>query len=275
MNQDEDEEKSQQVSVMSEVYSQATRVLICFGPDRTPLGCAQQAQSLLSYINEMFERILKNISGDWDSFPYANDSDPLLNDSRWPSWDFLVAQPWFERGWVVQEAGFAEDALLLWGRARIRWLWILRTIHWRVRRVDSRSALPESVDLYMHIYEIRYKAEAMSMWIEGDFGIYDVLGVLNQGRRLDVTDNRDRIYAFLGLPGAKAADIQDSLSIDYEKTWETVFQDFACCYVDRTNDLNLLHFIQHTEATILANAQYPSWIPQWQHKLDDDPLYRM
>lgn len=247
INQDDDEEKSQQVSVMSEIYSQAKRVLICLGPDQTG-GCAKQAQSFLRDFNDMFERTLKNISGDWNSFPLTDDGDPLLNDTRWSSWASLSAQPWFKRGWVVQEAGLAKDALILWGRARINWLWIQRIIAWGVRCLRHQPPLPKSSDIHLDIYKVRYKEEAISMWKKIDFFVDEVLGSLNDGRQLDVTDDRDRIYAFLGLP--VATDIRANLSINYEQTWEAVFHDFACCYLDSTQDLNILHFIQPSEATI-------------------------
>lgn len=109
------------------------------------------------------------------------------------------------------------------------------------------------------------------MWKKIDFFVDEVLKSLNDGRRLDVTDDRDRIYPFLGLP--VATDIRAILSINYEQTWETVFHDFACCYLDSTQDLNTLHFIQPSEATISANSKIPSRIPQWQHNVYDRPLY--
>lgn len=271
INQDDKEEKSQQVRVMSEIYSQATRALICLGPDRIG-GCAQQAQSFLHDFNDMFEKTLKEISGDWDSFPFPDDGSPLFSDSRWSSWDSLVEQPWFKRGWVVQEAGLAKDALLLWGKVRIDWLWIQRIVIWGSRRSAVSPSMPRSIELHLDMYRIRYQEEAITMWGEDDFCVDDLPDILDSARVLDVDDNRDRIYAFLGFPAATV--VRDSLSINYEKTWETVFQDFACCYLDCTHDLRLLHYIQSTETTISSNSEYPSWIPQWQHNVYSGAPYR-
>lgn len=270
INQDDDKEKSLQVSIMSKIYSQAMRVLICFGPDRTG-GCAQLVQSFLHDINEMFEDTLPEIRGDWDSFPLLDDDDSLLSDSRWSSWASFVRQPWFKRGWVVQEAGLARDALLFWGPAWIHWLWVQRAMAWHIRRSRRRQVIPASADLHISIYAIRYKEEAMTMSSERDFLFPDLPVSLDTGRRLHVTDNRDRIYAFLGLP--EAAVIRHNLSIDYEKTWQTVFQDFACCYLDATHDLAILHFIQPTEVTVSTDSRTPSWVPQWQIMVYARTLY--
>lgn len=270
INQDDNEEKSQQVSVMGKIYSQAVKVLICFSPDQTG-GCAQQAHDFLHDVNNTFERTLEGISGDWDSFPMPEDDEPLISDPRWSSWDSLVSQPWFKRGWVVQEAGLAKDALLLWGRARIHWLWIQRLMVWGSLRLGFMSKMPVSASLHIYMYQIRSKEEAITLWKETDFGVADLLEILGSARRLDVDDDRDRIYAFLGL--SRAAGVRHSLCIDYENTQKTVYQDFACSYLDCTHDLKLLHSIQPTIATVSIDNKYPSWIPQWQHDFNGFPLY--
>lgn len=144
----------------------------------------------------------------------------------------------------------------------MHWLWIKRFIVWSSRRLGRspmRRAVPRSADLHGNLYGIRHKEEAVTMCAREQFRVDDLLRILASARRLDVTDNRDRIYAFLGLPGAEF--IRNSLNIQYDNTWETVFRDFACCYLDCTHDLELLHSIQPTETTVSADTKYPSWAP--------------
>lgn len=273
INQNDDREKSHQVSVMGKIYSQATRVLICLGSDQTD-GCAQQLQSLVHDFNRMFQRTLEKITDDYDSFPFPDDDDPLLSDPRWQSCVSLEKHTWNDRGWVVQEAGLAKDALLLWGKAQIPWLWLLRIITWIRRRSNLRSTLGELGlgNLHVNMYKSHYSKEARTMFRRSNFITYDLLSMLNAARSLHVTDNRDRIYAFLGLP--TAADIRDSISIDYEKTASQVYQDFACHYLDHTQDLSLLHYVQPNEAAMSEDPEYPSWVPQWHWNFYINHLYR-
>ena len=264
INQDDDREKSHQVSVMSKVYSQASRVLICLGPDRTG-DCAPQAQAFLRDFNEMFENTLENIIGKYDSFPRPSDDNPILNDPRWPSIESLAEHPWFMRGWVVQEAGLARDALVLWGEVRINWRWLLRFVLWSVRRVGPDNE-PFDVSFWPMRYDAylsRYREEVITLYVENDLIVPDLLATLDEARWLCVTDDRDRIYAFLGLP--QAADVRDHLHIDYKKSVSQVYQDFARVYLDRTQDLSLLHYVQPTEDTLSAESDCPSWAPLWQH----------
>lgn len=272
INQKDSEEKSHQVADMGRIYSQATMVLICLGPDRTG-GCAQQAEAFLRRFNDMFEKTLEDVRGKWNAFPRPSRDDPMLSDPEWPSMASLVRQPWFERGWVVQEAALAKDALLIWGEIHINWLWMLRFEEWRARRATVPAAA-FSTDVggtHVNAYEMRYKEEAMTMWKEEDFPVFQLLPILDAARCLSITDKRDCIYAFLGLP--EAANIRDSVSIDYNKTAAQVYQDFAVSYVDCTLDLLLLHYIEPAEPSISTDPQYPSWVPQWQTCVYIFPLY--
>jgi hypothetical protein len=54
------------------------------------------------------------------------------------------------------------------------------------------------------------------------------LDVLTTGRYFDSTDPRDKIYAFLGHPGATASNGRPILSVDYNKRIEDVYFDVAC-----------------------------------------------
>ncbi|KAK7743836.1 hypothetical protein SLS53_003855 [Cytospora paraplurivora] len=265
INQLDETEKSHQVASMSKIYSQATRVLICLGPDRTR-GCARQACSWLREFNRMFKKTLKGIGSEWDSFPHVVDSDPVPSDPRWASVAILTDHPWFERGWVVQEVSLAKAAFVCWGKSRISWLWVLRSVTWALRRSTSvygTLCMPQW-DLYRMMYTSRYKDEAITMWPRDEIVVDSFLGALEIARSVNYTDDRDRIYAFLGLP--VAAEIRDSVSIDYAntKTVSQVFQDFAWCYLGRTHDLMLLHYTESTGYILSTESDCPSWVPQWQ-----------
>jgi hypothetical protein len=45
------------------------------------------------------------------------------------------------------------------------------------------------------------------------------------------------------------------------KTASEVYLDLAREWIDSTGNINLLHCVQHTEATI--EAHFPSWVPRW------------
>lgn len=268
IDQDNDIEKGHQVRLMGRVYSSAQMVLITLGNDETRRKPAKEAASIISEVNQMVLRTLaspKCQDRDWDSFPFPPRNDPLLSDQRWESVAILVDQPWFNRGWVIQEAGLARDAKILWGSVEIPWIDLLRIYEWVYARAYIISSKFDVSIIYLHIdiYESRYIQEAKVFFSENSYYSFKTLHILNTSRGLDLTDPRDRIYAFLGLPGV-TTDFKD-IEINYKTDFLNVYHEFAISYITNTGDMNILENIQHTEATI--STSFPSWVPQWQMRL--------
>ncbi|KAF3767823.1 HET-domain-containing protein, partial [Cryphonectria parasitica EP155] len=91
IDQKNDKEKSHQVALMGKIYSCSRRTLIhIIGNDN---GHAASVQSLVSLLD-------KSINHELNKIDPENDYVSLL-----------LAQPWFHRGWVIQEAVLAKDAV--------------------------------------------------------------------------------------------------------------------------------------------------------------------
>ncbi|KAI0449742.1 heterokaryon incompatibility protein-domain-containing protein [Xylaria acuta] len=123
INQTDRREKSIQVGLMPQIYSQATRVLIWLGPldeARVLLRLPewiQQTRGLLPPPPPTLdapEVVLqyKELTADGKSNLYDYDWVPLAA---------LVARPWFRRKWIVQEVVLAREAVLCVGHVRLPW----------------------------------------------------------------------------------------------------------------------------------------------------------
>lgn len=117
INQEDLDEKGYQVSIMGQIYRRAKRVLIVVGEDDR--GHGEAVCSLIDDVCEMIDGILAVIPMGWNKFPYPREDDPLLSDERWDSLRELLKESWFTRGWVVREAGLAQDGLVIWGRSEV------------------------------------------------------------------------------------------------------------------------------------------------------------
>lgn len=259
IDQDNKHEKSHQVRLMADIYSQATQVLICLGPDND--GHAERAFSFIRDVNLMVEDKLRTCRS-WNSFPKLPLTHPLLHDTRWDSFSAFTKLPWFYRGWVIQEATLAVKAQVFYGRLECDWLHILRIFTWKVKRIGSafEKYNPNSLDLHLDCYMSRFESEAIYFFPENAFGEFSLAEILNSAKILAFTDPRDRIYAFLGLPIAQ--NFRNSLEISYETTILETYRSFACFCIDQIRDLELLHFVEHDENTL--SSACPSWVPQWQ-----------
>ena len=266
INQGDNAEKGHQVGMMGQIYSQAQRVLITLGDDDLSNRHCEPVAAIIRQTNEMVLRTLATLDGDWDTFPYPADNDPLLSDPRWQSVEYLTAQPWFQRGWVVQEAGLATEASLLWGHEELNWVEFMRAYMWISHRATSITTEFDIELCHLHIalFDVRFGHESKTMYNEGHF-LEDALDILNAARDLQLGDNKDRVYAFLTLP--QAGNLLQHLDIDYEKTVQDVYRDVAVCYTEKLGSLDFLHYVEHTDDTWAAES--PSWIPHWHIRSPD------
>ncbi|KAJ0115555.1 Heterokaryon incompatibility protein 6 [Diaporthe amygdali] len=260
INQEDKKEKGHQVSLMARIYSQADRVLITLGTDDISSAHSRRAATLLGEVNDMVQTTIKGICQDWNSYPFDQADPSLMADSRWKSVEQLARHPWFRRGWVVQEAGLARDAWVYWGMDFFSWAEVMRTYLWLFHRGNSvwfRYRIPIPT-IHLHLREVQYPAEAM-VWTGPQSLMDDTLMILDLARGLRLSDRRDQLYAFLGMPGL--AELRKHLVISYEKPWQEVYYDFAHWHITATKSLLSLHFVTHDQATLTSDT--PSWVPQW------------
>ena len=104
INQDDNDEKNAQVSLMADVYSRATSVCVWLGEASTDSDLA------LNFISRIVN---------------LDDFDRLVADRRtpqeWAALSSLMRRGWFSRRWVVQEIALAARATLYCGDAYVDW----------------------------------------------------------------------------------------------------------------------------------------------------------
>lgn len=270
INQADNEEKALQVSLMADIFRKSTRTLICLGSNDAGEH-AEAAAGIINAVNHMMDEVFQNQDFSWEpnSFPSPRADDPLLSDSRWKSVAILTHQPWFTRGWVVQEAALGPVAEIIWGGVRIDWLLFLRVYQWVYAKAFitySNVFQSHSVSwLHMTPFEIRHPREHRAIEVVHCRSSPTLLEVLDFGRGLGVTDPRDRIYAFSSLlPSTTSQAPQFTvLKPDYNKTHVQVYHDFACKYLETSEmDLDLLGYTENFDHTIPA-VDCPSWVPLW------------
>ncbi len=258
INQQDPKEQGAQVSMMGTIYARSTSTLICLG-DSDPFHASHTAK-LVSDVNGMIERTLSEADDDWEpnSFPWPEESQLLGSEVQWQSFGVLLGQPWFTRGWVVQEAALSQSAVLLWAKMDFSWIALLRTYCWaRSRALIVSDELRLS---YLHL-------QAFSSLRPLEIGLYgpavrpmqQILKVLDCARWLRLSDPRDRIYAFLSLTQPDSS--LSTLKPDYEKPYLLVYRDFAVEYLRSKKDLDILHFVRHDNESI--DSDLASWIPRW------------
>ena len=256
-------EKGLQIALMGRIYAKAKRVLIYLDNDHD--RHARAAASLLSELNEM---VLENAVPFFDRFPFLDSDkrDRLLADERWRSLLAMTQQPWFGRGWVVQEAGLGADGVIIWGDAEMSWRSVMRTWVWMSQRLHQLQNRYPNANLmnvaHLDLYRSRNQREIRSLYHSTYSHDLKFLNFLQNCRRLGFKENSDRVFAFLSFTNEASFFFHD-IRIDCLKAAEEVYLQLAREYMKwkRKHGVDLLHYVQHTETTV--KSQFPSWVPRW------------
>jgi hypothetical protein len=162
INQADIEEKGHQVKQMGRVYSNATRVLIWLGPD-----LEEKAQD--------FSKVLEHMNlTDEHYHPVEPSFMGYLKE--------ILRFSWFSRMWVLQEFWLARRALMLWGHTELD---ASSVQSWASHMAADRGA--------KHITWFSLLSASIPTNVQ-------FLSTLQATRSLLCADDRDRIYALLGLP---------------------------------------------------------------------------
>ncbi|KAI0398223.1 heterokaryon incompatibility protein-domain-containing protein [Xylariaceae sp. FL0594] len=106
IDQNNHEEKNNQVPMMARIYGHSRRVYVWLGP------AADNSDVARDFIET---RVL--------NLPHL---DQLIEDTeaneKWRALGELIKRPWFSRRWIIQEIALAQDAYMLCGQKKFRWV---------------------------------------------------------------------------------------------------------------------------------------------------------
>jgi hypothetical protein len=150
----------------------------------------------------------------------------------------------FSRLWVVQEVILAQNSEFVWGSESIP----AKTVQLNARGYHRGA----SHDKTVWIGEIRSYAR--------DF---DLLEVLTWTRGLRCYDDRDHVYALLGLPYSEDPPIATTIVPDYQTTTIQLYTTLMCKFVDSGSMARLWTLMHNSRQWSHEDFELPSWIIDW------------
>ncbi|KAK4916037.1 hypothetical protein LTR49_015948 [Elasticomyces elasticus] len=297
IDQANDDEKSEQVQEMFNIYRKAQGVLVWLGES------SLAADWLLNNLRNVFSTLgdepsptqLVPIStsgvrvGNLVELGFIRDGDPILWAQGLRD---LVDRPWTRRVWVQQEIFAARTASIHCGES----IFTLEAYHdaaemlydlkseasrtWWTSSLDTacsnvRNLTQASVERTVQLELIRslgetgaghlmpYPNPAPSMRLDS---------VLLRTKDLMATDLRDKIYALLPLSGCRVSTMHDikrpdvpTFLVDYKRSLAVVYQDLTKYIINRDRSLDVLQALrfQSERLQTLGALQLPSWTPDW------------
>lgn len=281
INQDDVDERSQQVSIMDDIYRSTWRNLVHLGEDDEGQDSAQAVASI-SLIRAQMSREAKDYT---TLYNMVTDEMSVLRDSQTPIGvqfdpkpllDFY-SRPWWRRVWIMQEVALPPKSVCYCGEYQIPLSDVLNVAMWLMHKRFSIPAAREFDNIMDPPVHLWFKADhdvagssrsdeisVMNTFGEQFLGLFD----------FEATDARDRVFGVLGMYRGKAqlmawttkklfGNIPPLLAPDYKKSLMEVYRDATRYMVEESDALDVLQFLYHSADNALGDGDWPTWVPKW------------
>lgn len=256
IDQDNDSERSCQISLMAKIFSFAERVVVWLGNNDLA-----EAEGALTSIQLIAKQLRKVKEESRHEYIYLKTCSTLQIPSEYTGGltkEFLrhlYAKPWFSRVWCIQEITLARDSVMLWGELELSWTDVGEIATWLfyLRKVPGLGH--EATPFYAGLkYKNPYQMFKIRRQRRG------LLDSLELGRYFEATDLRDKVYGILAI--VTPAEEARALSIDYNKDVGEVYADVVIAEIRSHSTLDVLSHVDHG-SVYCSEGNFTSWTPLW------------
>lgn len=244
INQNDIPERNDQVRSMTEIYTRARNVVVWIG--------------VLEKTNQNWLDRMENPKADDQSPEHLRKwtvsaarimvSGSMAEDAETRLWRELAGNPWFKRVWVIQEVAVAREVVVQTARTTITW----STFSAALEKASSNYEMKSVVETVKTINSIRTARSRKPYYM-------DLLDLLDGFRHCLATDERDKIFALVGLCSSSLAQERViHVSPDYSKPSLDIFRSLTKQYINGRKNLDII-----CHATLSNHMPTPSWVPIW------------
>jgi hypothetical protein len=284
IDQSSEEERSQQVKIMGDIYKYAGRVCVWLGEseERTWMSFrlledwASRVQSSDDKVR-LWEQFLE-LRDVKHNFPSkeshsnravtgAEASAPAVEDNaREDILQILFRKAWFSRVWTLQETIIPspEKVVVVCGSRIFPWTimlcaaispWFVVADANTMETMFRRCAITNSIHSFLDIdTSVAPKAGPMGI----NESMVSTLSILQLGRDMDTKDDKDRIYSLYGILKHKGHSIPEP---DYSKSVEDIFADATLACIQNDGCLDFLYLVPSLDRL----PGLGSWVVDWKH----------
>ena len=231
INQQDPEERSQQVMLMHDIFSQSDGITIWLGQDTQPYEAgllfiikllAQTSYLELAHDNALVEKVV--------DFTNSQDASEVL-----PSLSALYENRWFSRSWTFQEAVCHPDTVIITSFVGVTLEILISFTRLLMRNDTIKLLIPLSHESYRATRQLmildQYNASNSDQ---------SLLQLAHATRDRSATDLRDRLYSLIGMA---ASTDQQALTPNYGYSTARVYTEFASSVIQESNTLQILEYV--------------------------------
>jgi len=272
INQSSTQERNHQVKMMGDIYRSGERVIAWLGTEEKP---SKQLLALIEVVRsslEVRETLSLTKAKILEYLPKCRSTDfaILLR---------LLQSAWFSRAWVFQEIVLSKHATFLFGDIALPFLALI----W-ISKAFARSKIPDTARLQGKTSD-KSAQDSVKPTLYDDIASahgFHMLSLMHRSRhavianfnwstcppflwvlseispRLQTTDCRDSVYAFLGLQPQGII----SVEADYASTYRETLINTASSIIRNMSSLEILSYCERDSGPHLLSG-LPSWVPEW------------
>ena len=160
----------------------------------------------------------------------------------------LAQNPWFRRVWVIQEVAVAREVIVQAGRTTISWLAFSAALE----KCSNNHEMKSVIEAVSTINTIRTARSQKPYYM-------DLFVLLERFRHCLATDERDKVFALLGLTSSSLAQERVvQVTPDYSKPAADIYRSLTRQYINKRKNLDII-----CHATLSNHMLVPSWVPSW------------
>ncbi|KAH8592869.1 hypothetical protein B0O99DRAFT_629186 [Bisporella sp. PMI_857] len=229
---------------MTEIYAKARNVVVWIGllgiTTQNLLHCVENPPD-----DDQSPEYLRGWAINGDRIP-ANAS--TLNEEYKRLLSDLVQNPWFRRVWVIQEVAVAREVIVQTGRTTISWVAFSAALE----KCSNNHEMKSVIEAVNTINTIRTARSQKPYYM-------DLFVLLERFRHCLASDERDKVFALLGLTSSSLAQERVvQVTPDYSKPAVEIYRSLTRQYINKRKNLDII-----CHATLPNHMPIPSWVPSW------------
>ncbi|CAG8949911.1 hypothetical protein HYFRA_00004241 [Hymenoscyphus fraxineus] len=307
INQSDNEEKTQQVRLMHDIYSNTDEVIIYLGEVLNHKSMilhdlVSTSRHVFNYDDTDNEKLeifrahcLVKKSSRKEKIDYAFDvfcflrvladestkdhlatfdahsrefKDSVYHEDLFEELRKIMNCRWWKRIWVIQEVVVPKKITVVYGSSVAPWEILVNAARWLSRNRISTTPFCFSNDnltVLSYVSRIILDIERMrEIWNNGKQT--PLLSLLRRFRDRKASDDKDKVYALLGLANSKT-----SIVPDYSLSVSEVFQNATLDIIKESGSLSILM----GDLGRKDRQELPSWVPDWSSAYDDLDRHRV
>lgn len=252
INQEDIPERGKQVALMTQIYREATSVLMWIGPDK---ACTQDAFTGLHKFVQAYDEVLEPEGGIRGGEGGAGTKilellKGTVTKSELEGMQDIYSRAYFTRAWIFQEILLSgPKGIIISGEHHCEWT--------TMRKALVAFSCSNLHGVALRSFKMLYIIECEDTFNEnGGLELEDISDIR---RSLDATDPRDKVYATLGTLHPRG---QSEIVPDYSLSTREVYIKATRYLIRKTQNLGYWWSVCN-RGSIKTVPNLPSWVPDW------------